>query len=732
MAAAIGKYFRKNKFYLLGFLVLSFVLIVNAFPKGYVFSGGDTSQLIEAKNNLRTLFYEWSGKAVLYYGIFYLLDILGVSDTAQLSWYLGIFLIGSYVSFSFFSRIVFAAEDKIRMLASLFYSLNLYTLFLFSGNLSFSHYPTLYIFVPALVGLFIKFLKTEKIEYGIFFVFVLLLSSSGFGNPAFVLSLSIFLLLIFVALSISGSVAVKKSLLAKIALIGALSILINAFWLLPIIPQMRSGVAELQNSNVLEFGYTIRHTASPILNTISMVNFSGDYFPENFPYEKLYFLKKIILALSFLPMLVIFGGLFFLKSFEKERKKYFLALGAVSAFAILLIARVVPPFEIINYYIFRVWGMETLRGFDKVAIYFPFVLASMLLIILVQFKNKKWLEILMIVILLLPLPFYLGKIQQNMSYRFSGASPQNKDFRKSKLSFLVKIPKEYYEIRGKINSESEKAFIATLPYTSSDGSGISNFPKWKMYGADITRHLYSKTLLPANASYFSDWNFAQTFNEENLPDNQWLVKLLGMMDVKYIIYHKDSPEDSVLNSQEKMKKLEQQGLIENLEDNDYFTLYEIKKDYTVSYISWQKENVSIESDLSRIGGELDKIINNSQASEFKELNPKKFEVKISKDNFQNGVLILAEKFDSNWKAYLISKDGKEKEIGEHILARGYANGWIVHEDAKNSGTDHILIEYYPTRLMARGLWISAATALFLLVYLVVYYYGRKKIAKKAC
>lgn len=203
------------------------------------------------------------------------------------------------------------------------------------------------------------------------------------------------------------------------------------------------------------------------------------------------------------------------------------------------------------------------------------------------------------------------------------------------------------------------------------------------------------------------------------------------MDAKYIIYHKDSPEDSVLNSQEKMKKLEQQGLIKNLEDNDYFTLYEIKKDYIIPYISWQKENVSIESDLSRIGGELDKIKNNSQAPGFEELNPKKFEVKISKDNFQNGVLILAEKFDSNWKAYFVSKDGREKEIGEHILARGYANGWIVHEDAKSSGADHILIEYYPTRLMARGLWISAATALFLLVYLVVYYYGRKKIAKKA-
>jgi hypothetical protein len=237
--------------------------------------------------------------------------------------------------------------------------------------------------------------------------------------------------------------------------------------------------------------------------------------------------------------------------------------------------------------------------------------------------------------------------------------------------------------------------------------------------------------LPANESYFPDWNFAQSFNDENFSDDGWLIGLLGAMDVRYIIYHKDSPDDSVLNSQEKMRKLERDGLIKNLNDNDYFTLYEIKKDYIIPYISWQSNNTQIAPGLSRINKELEEIKSSSQVSSFKEMNPKKFEITVTDSYFRDSMLVLAEKFDPNWKAYLVSENGQEKEIKNHILARGYANGWQINEeDLKNSRPDHILMEYYPIRLMWRGIYISIATALFLLAYLLIYYYGKRSDNKK--
>jgi len=722
-------YIKSNKFYLLGFFVLFLVLLINSFPKGYVFSGGDTSQFIEMKNNLRGLFYNWQGKAVIYYSIFYLLDILNVSNSMQLSWYLGLFIVGSYISFGIFSKLVFNTSDRTRSLASLFYALNLYTLFVFTGNSSFSYYPSLYIFIPALSGFFIKFITTENNLYGVFFVLVVLLGSSGFANVAFVLSFFIFLIIIFLAFAVLGIVKIKRMLFFRLFMLGVFSFLISAYWILPVIPEIKNGVEKLRSSDILEFNYIIRHVTSPLMNTLSMTYPSGDYFPDNFPYENIYFFKKIIMMLAFLPVAIIFFGLSRLRLFEEKAKKYFLSFGIIMIVVAMIIAKVTPPFEIINHYIFSIWGMETLRGFDKTAIYFPFILSSLLLITLSQRENKKWLTVLMIIALLLPLPFYLGKIQQNMSYRFSGASPRNKDFRKSKLSFIVKIPDEYYKIRENINNDSEKVFIATLPYTSNDGSGISNFPKWKMYGTDITQYLYNKTLLPGNAGYFPDWNFAQAFNDKDDIDNQWIAKLLGMMDVKYIIYHKDSPDDSVLNSQAKIKKLENEGRIIKINDNDYFALYEIKRDYRIPYISWQNDSTQI-TGLTRIDERLDKIRNNSQGALFKEINPKKFEVQWNKDMIGK-TLVIAETYDPNWKAYAVSKNGKEKEISGHILARGYANGWQMDDAGIDySNIDHILIEFYPTRLLIRGLYMSFATALFLLAYLLIYYYGKKRNAQK--
>jgi len=118
-------------------------------------------------------------------------------------------------------------------------------------------------------------------------------------------------------------------------------------------------------------------------------------------------------------------------------------------------------------------------------------------------------------------------------------------------------------------------------------------------------------------------------------------------------------------------------------------------------------------------------------AQFREINPKKFEVGIADADSLNDVLVLAERFDPNWKAYLVFKDGQEREIRDHVLARGYANGWqISGEDLKNGRPDHVLVEYYPIRLMWRGICISVATALFLIGYLLKYYYVTKN--KRIC
>lgn len=720
-------FIKKNGFFFLGLIILGFVIFSNIFPKGYVFAGGDTAQLINAKESFLSHFYDWEGRVSLYYLIYFFLNSFGISDSSQLSWYLGIFIFGSYASFYVFLKLVFPKISGLgKMNLSLFYALNLYTLFVFSGNWGFSHFQSFYIFIPVLFGLYMRFLETKKNVFGALFSLALFFASPGFGNPAFALSFGIVIFFLTLFFFIFRAVKPKWELAIKILLIAVVSLLASAHWIFPIIPQMNAVVSGIFSGNAIDLNLWISHNSNPISRTLVLLNRSNDYFPDNFPYKSIVFLKDFFALLSFLPAIVIFYSLSKLKTFEKRNKRYFFVFSSILILLILLTAKVRPPFETINFHIFNAWGLNTLRSWEKCSIYVPFVFGVLLSVFLIEFKNKKWAYALFVIILLIPLPFYVGKLQQNMSYRFSNARPENKDFKKSKLSFLVKIPEEYYKIRSAINNNKEKFFLAKLPYGSNDGSGISNYPKWKFYGVDVTNFLYNKKTIESNATYFGKWNPAEEFGNQKPGESyDWIIEILGMENAKYVIFHKDNPEGSVKDTQYKMDQLEKEELIKKKNDNQYFTLYEINSKYVVPYISWQDDSARVIQNPEAIKRSTDETFRKSIMAEFREINPKKFSVDVLVGQ-ESKNLIIAEAYNSNWKAYTLDGSGKEIKIKGHFLARGYANGWKIPE---NSGAKKVIIEYYPIRLMWRGIAISAITALFLILYLIKYYYVNKKDKK---
>lgn len=718
------KFLKNNKYFLFGLAVLFFVIWANIFPKGYVFAGGDTAQLISAKSSFIKMFYDWEGRAGVFYFVFFILSSIGISDSSQLSWYLGIYLIGSYCSFYIFIRlIIINVSGSLKTFSSLFYALNLYTLFLFTGNTGFSSYPSLYIFIPLLCGFFLKLLETNKLKFSIFFALTLLLGSSGFGNPAFFISLFIFLSSILILSIIFKGVVLDRKLILSLSGLVMLALLASAFWILSLLPQMRSGVEGIATSEVLDLNTVLRSTASPIWNTLSLIHFSQDHFPSRFPYKDINYLKDIFILLAFVPIFIILWGAVIFKKFGDRNKKYFVVFLGAMAVMTMLAARVTAPFETANHYLYNLWGMNTLRGFDKTGIFLPFMLAFLMTIVMSEIRKEKTRALLMIAVLLIPLPFYLGKLQQNVGYRFSSG----KNYRTASMSFLIKIPQNYYKIRKTINDDQEKSFIVSLPSTRNDGSGISDFPKWKLYGVDITQFLYNKKFIQANGSYFGKWNFAESFNDDSSGQYGWLIKLLGLMNGKYIIYHKDASSDSVQKSLFKMDQLEKEGFIYKKEENEYFNLYEIDDQYRVDYISWQNGGTEVIKNPEIIKRSAENIREKISGAKFQEINPKKFSIDPGVAHSSRD-LVLAEVYNSNWKAYAIDSSGKETEIKSHFLARGYANGWKV---PNNPGIKKIIVEYYPIRLMWRGIIISLATALFLILYLLRYYYVQRKSKKIA-
>lgn len=700
---------KKHFWFFLGVVILSWVVFVNRFPDGFIIAGEDTPQMIHLAQNFTQLVYAWEGRAALFYGIFYFLDAIGVSATAQLSWYLGIFIFGAYLSFWLFVRLVFGkVRENIMLLCSLFYALNMYTLAIFTYSWGYSYYQILYAFIPLLAGVFIRFLRTGTIAYGAWFVIVLFFASTGFGNPAFALSFAIFLCFLTLFLFLAKQCTADLKMGAKIFLVSMGALAVSAYWVLPVIAQMKVGIENLNTVNIIDLSWWLQHTSNPIVNTLRIAPFNeSSFFPENFPYAYLEKVKIVFLALTFLPAFLIFFSLWQGKS-QKHREMYWVFFSLLIVF-IVLVARVRFPFEGINAFLFHLPGMNTLRGYEKLAIVTPFIISVLLLIGLMAAHGKRYYKIVLgifVVILLTPLPFYAGKLQQNMSFIFAHGA---KDYRKAPYSFLVKIPDAYYDIRGMINNDPEQVKIATLPYNVIGSIGWANYPAWKLQGADPTQWLYEKKIIDANGFYVNQWLYAKDFNERGY-DPAWIVKLLGMMNVKYILYHKDVDGKFLAQSIEKIRHLERQNIIERRATSDYFDLYAIGKQYILPYIGWYEQKLGLQENPSKVTLAYEKA-KSSTGARFHISHPKKIIVSLN-GRQDMSYLVLNEQKNALWQASYV-KNGT-RIVLDKADGFDHANAWHVPGDVK----ENIMIEYVPMKLFFIGAGISGVMVALVSAYLI--------------
>jgi hypothetical protein len=64
-----------------------------------------------------------------------------------------------------------------------------------------------------------------------------------------------------------------------------------------------------------------------------------------------------------------------------------------------------------NNWLFQLPGLNTLRSYEKVAIFTPFIFAVLFTVALINVKTPVWRStrtFFLILVLLLPLPFYFG------------------------------------------------------------------------------------------------------------------------------------------------------------------------------------------------------------------------------------------------------------------------------------------------------------------------------------
>lgn len=706
---------REHIWFLLGLMILGWVIIVNLFPAGHIILGGDVLQPINLAEKFNFLYYEWFGRASIFYGFFYLLDVLGVTNTTQLSWYLGIFLFSAYFSFALFCRLIFPHTQKwIAVALSLFYATNVYTLYIFTATWGFTGYQILYVFIPALTGLYMQALKTRQHRFIFLFLLTTFIASMSFGNPAFALSLSIYFLLLTIILFVFRFASFDWDVVKRIIVLAMGALLLNAYWILPLAPQVRSGVQELSASTDIVLSESLRKTSNAIFDTMRLLPTHEQkiYYPANFPYPSFSWSKHGIAFLAFLPFFIVLAGIFH-KIPETRKREYFIFFSLFVIF-IALVARARFPFDSFNTILFQWPGFNALRGWDKLAIYTPFLLSALLLGAFSAQYGKKYFWMTFFgfgsVALLLALPFYVGGIQTELSYILSGNKAKN--FSVAGYSALVKIPDPYYAVAEIFKNDPNESKIAMLPFSPGSSVGRVNLPQWKVNGPHPANVLYTKKYVELNDYYLGKWIFAKEF--ERMEYNpEWIIDLYGLIGIEYVFYHHDAKPKILEKFEPTRKYLVEKGMLQPLTENEWFTLYRLDEQYLFPYVYANPDAITIEPKVEGISEKIRDFRRHTTSLQYERKNPKEIVVSasaISSDSF----IFLNEEYDPLWYAEYVSPDGKRTSLIRNDDVK-YANAWKINRVDQQGKID---IYYMPIRLLYPSSILSGVTLFIVILGLI--------------
>ena len=681
------------------FFILSF--IVNRFPQGTYIAGGDWPGFIPTLENLKNYSFIWNGMGIggysissiafLFWAFQYILYNTGFSLPIIANLIIFLFLIGSFYSFYFALEIICVdIKFNIKFLASLVYALNVFTFSVFDirfNTLGFSGFFFIYIFIPLIFALFIKTINNFTIKNVLFFSGLFFISTISYLNPAFLIGLFFLEFLFFLIIFFRSKIRNKFKTFRNASFIFIIQFFLCSHFLIPWVVTTFAKIPELVNGNVRLPGYLtlIKTNSFSITNAFSLAS-----RPFLFPYHNVYFnfdKINIIVPFSLGYIFILVLALFFQK---KKLEKEWINFMIFFLMLFFLLMRFTPPFDKINYYIYKIPVFGVFRDPEKLFIFLPFFFIILLALLLNFSRFSKRVTItLLIILVLIPFPFYIGGIPRYLN----SANYWN-------AKSIIKIPDDYLNIKSILDKENLDLSIIDLP-PSFDWQ---RYPELNYYGINPFGILYKNRYIASSSPETSSYN--KSFEEYNQGGNIDINKFLGLIQKfsgKYILIHKDldkkSMDDSIL-IYDTIFKLENLNIIKEIEDNNHFKLYELDKSYLVPlissdnntklyfqkispvkykiYISGLKEKTNIEfhqsyhfwwkiyinSNMENNWGDLNNYYANTNTIEYK-------------PDFR---VIDFEDFSYLWKKSIFDK--------EHSLVKGYANNWEISPDYIKSNFPH--------------------------------------------
>lgn len=611
------------------FLLLSFV--INKIPDGTFIAGGDYYQLIDINDNLIRNLFTWFNQhgqgqynplivAFPFYVFQYILYNLGFSYANIANAIIFLFFVGSFYSFFFAIRIIDSnIPNYLKLLGSAIYSINIFTFTIFTYPWWITHHFIIYIFIPLLIAFFEKLLNVCSLKNIAYFIIIFLISTLGFNNVAFLAALLFFQVLLSVALFATKRIPLSLITAKRLLFVFILQLILSIFFLLPYFAS--------------QFEYITRITSGKVLGDISSLFLwtSNDAYSilsftmvkDKYPLVNLYSDSKIFNAISLAYIILITVAILYQK---RKQEKYWLHYLTVFLVLLFLLMRGTAPFDKINIFLYTLPGFNLFRSPDKLFVFYPFFYLVLLSLLLCHSKlSKKMISSILIFILIIPIPFYIGGIPAYLSHE------NEKGYK-----YTIQIPSEYYTVEKIVNKDDNQLSIISLPYSVVNSLNWANYPKWHFVGHDVLHLLYNKYYISANTydhpALETNLSFKE-YNEANRIDKYKFLKILQKFSGKYILLHNDIEKYWIDNSKityNTIKELEANNIIKKLDENEYFALYELDENYLIPLVFSDKNKLS-----------------------FKKSSPVKYEVYVY--NFKNKTNIeFHQSYNSQWKLYLKS------------------------------------------------------------------------------
>jgi hypothetical protein len=675
---------KKITIHIIPILIIFVAAFRNKIPEGYIVAGGDLVQWFNFPRQILNYSYIWANESlgyslnsyayILYYQFFsFLIDIFSADGSGRSIIYYVIFLLGSYISFylliSLNEKHFREVSKTWRIALSIGYTFNIFTFYNFFGLWGFSPFFFLYVLIPLIFGLSFRYFsepgyRTRDLALiGIVFF----LTNIPYGNFSFVVSLNLVLFLFICSTIYAFNIHTNR---IRKFFWYYLVIAASTCW--SIIPQLYDLI-----SNKIASGDTAISLPEWVLGQAT--KFPDPFFIIN---NHQVFLQFPFLLLSSITLLMtaIFALLFQSNSQSKKNiKKFTLLMFLLYLIVVFLLNKGMGYFpESWITLLFANLLMGALRSFHKTIIFIPFLLYF---IVLIGFgsneKYLKYLKLLAFITIIIPVVYFIrGGILTNYSYNYA----PNETYKTSEIAPIVKIPVAYTNAASLLNRDTSTHRILSAPYFLDNEKigwrrylklkylGVSE-PAWEMFDAPM--------LLMNDITLFNGWNYGKDWEQDSKLDSAWLIKLAGLMNVKYILFHTDIKKEFLEDAKKKFDYLEQTGSVELRMANSDLKIYEINDEfyfpriyiskYPAEFIGYISTFPSLKSsnindlsdaffqkkDLSKLGLLPYKISPkvNEVRVEYKKISPVKYRAVVhnAKDSF---IIVHSETFHHQWKIYL--------------------------------------------------------------------------------